>query len=66
MMCLLDAFAETFQEQETEFPHRVCHQDVLFQLSHSICGGAFHTQMLLISPESWCVLENIIRYELLQ
>lgn len=66
MMCLLDAFAETFQEQETKFPHRVCYRDALVYLSHDICGKRFHTQMLSISPESRCVLENIIRYELLQ
>lgn len=65
-MCLLDVFAETFQEQETKFPHRVCHQDVLINLCHNICGEAFHTQMSSISTENWCVLENIIRYELLQ
>lgn len=66
MMCLLDVLAETFQEQEIELPPRVCHQDALVNLSHGICGEDFHTQMLSISPESWCVLENIIRYELLQ
>lgn len=65
-MCLLDAFAETFQEQEIKFLPGVCHHNLLVNLSHSLCGEAFHTQMLSISPESWCVLENIIRYELLQ
>lgn len=64
-MCLLDAFAETFQEQETEFPHRVCDQDKLVNLSHRYCGEHFRAQMSSIGPESWCVLENVIRYELL-
>lgn len=62
-MCLLDAFAEAFQEQETMFSGRVCQRDQLEIYSHIICGEPFHQAMTLISPEDWCVLENVIRYE---
>ncbi|XP_051274050.1 receptor activity-modifying protein 3-like isoform X2 [Dicentrarchus labrax] len=52
---------ENFQDQETMFPGRRCQQDILEDYSHTICGNSFHTQMLSVSTEDWCVLDNIIR-----
>lgn len=63
VMCLLVAFAEHFQEQETIISDRVCQRDQLEIYSHDMCGIHFHQAMMLISPEDWCVLENVIRYE---
>lgn len=66
VMCLLDAFAETFQEQETMFSSVIktkCHRDQLEIYGHRWCVYPFHQAMTLISPEDWCVLENVIRYE---
>ncbi|KAM7370388.1 hypothetical protein PAMP_009941 [Pampus punctatissimus] len=52
---------ESFQEQEEEFPGRHCNEIALIEFSRSICKADFDKQMLTISPEDWCVLENIIR-----
>ncbi|XP_040923091.1 receptor activity-modifying protein 1-like isoform X2 [Toxotes jaculatrix] len=52
---------ENFQDQENLFVFRQCHQGLLVNLSHIICGEAFQSEMLKMSPENWCVLENIIR-----
>ncbi|XP_068162002.1 uncharacterized protein [Antennarius striatus] len=51
---------ERFQNKVIHFSARRCHQDLLKEFSHSICGAAFHTEMLSISSDKWCVLENII------
>ncbi|XP_059180217.1 uncharacterized protein LOC131959128 [Centropristis striata] len=53
--------SENFQDQETEFPGRYCHEEELEVYSHSLCGDNFRMEMTSISPEKWCVLENIIR-----
>lgn len=50
-----------FQEQETIISDTVCRQDLLEIYSHDMCGIHFHQAMMLISPEDWCVLENVIR-----
>ncbi|KAM7381147.1 hypothetical protein PAMA_012131 [Pampus argenteus] len=52
---------ESFQEQEEEFPGRRCLEELLTEYSHSLCRAEFDKEMLTISPEDWCVLENIIR-----
>ncbi|XP_039990516.1 receptor activity-modifying protein 1-like [Xiphias gladius] len=52
---------ENFQDQEREFPHRHCRQDILVNISHGICGANFHSEMLTISRENWCLLESITR-----
>lgn len=52
---------ESFQDQEKMFPIRECHEGVLINYSHRLCGEYFHQEMLTISTEDWCVLENIIR-----
>ncbi|XP_075891167.1 receptor activity-modifying protein 1 [Nelusetta ayraudi] len=55
---------ETFQEQETMFSSVIktkCHRDQLEIYGHRWCVYPFHQAMTLISPEDWCVLENVIR-----
>ncbi|XP_068610950.1 receptor activity-modifying protein 3 [Brachionichthys hirsutus] len=49
-----------FQDQAMDFSARRCHQDVLTEFSHSICGAVFRTEILSISKDKWCVLENVI------
>ncbi|XP_017293566.1 uncharacterized protein LOC108248989 [Kryptolebias marmoratus] len=52
---------ESFQEQESEFPHRLCRRDLLVPLRNIYCGEPFHAEMQKIPPEDRCVLENVIR-----
>ncbi|KAM6963566.1 receptor activity-modifying protein 1 [Tautogolabrus adspersus] len=52
---------EGFQDQETKLPGKHCHQDLLVEYSHSICGEVFHMDMMSISKDNWCDLDNIIR-----
>uniref|UniRef100_A0A3Q1FW50 Receptor activity-modifying protein 3-like n=1 Tax=Acanthochromis polyacanthus TaxID=80966 RepID=A0A3Q1FW50_9TELE len=51
---------ESFQEQENIFPGQHCHQELLAESTH-YCGETFHQEMESISPEKWCILENVIR-----
>ncbi|XP_073345892.1 receptor activity-modifying protein 3 [Pagrus major] len=52
---------ENFQDQEKYSPGKICHQDLLKNLSHAYCGEAFHAEMQSISTEKWCVMKDIIR-----
>uniref|UniRef100_A0A3Q3EW90 Si:ch73-334d15.2 n=1 Tax=Labrus bergylta TaxID=56723 RepID=A0A3Q3EW90_9LABR len=54
------AFAEDFQNQGTGLPGKRCHQNLLVEYSHIICGDIFHRAMMSISRENWCVLDNIL------
>ncbi|XP_074519514.1 receptor activity-modifying protein 2 [Halichoeres trimaculatus] len=51
---------ENFQDQ-MELSHQHCLQEQLVKYSHEICGADFHMEMMLISTEKWCELDNIIR-----
>ncbi|XP_078136132.1 receptor activity-modifying protein 1 isoform X2 [Sander vitreus] len=51
---------ERFQDQENKFA-TLCDVDMLEAYSHLICGEAFHTEMMSISTENWCVLPDVIR-----
>ncbi|XP_060884423.1 uncharacterized protein LOC132955555 [Labrus mixtus] len=50
---------EDFQNQGTGLPGKRCHPDLL-QYSHIYCGDVFHRDMMSISRENWCVLNNIL------
>ncbi|TDG97715.1 hypothetical protein EPR50_G00210730 [Perca flavescens] len=52
---------ENFQDQENEVAGQLCKVDKLEEYSHLICGEIFHSEMLSISTENWCVLGDVIR-----
>ncbi|XP_054455109.1 uncharacterized protein LOC129091486 isoform X2 [Anoplopoma fimbria] len=52
---------EHFQDKENQFQGKHCNEHLLVMSIHSICGDDFHKEMMSISTENWCVLENIIR-----
>ncbi|XP_029953890.1 receptor activity-modifying protein 2 [Salarias fasciatus] len=52
---------ESFQDEENLISGQHCHRDLLLEHSSLLCGGGFHAEMLELSPDDWCVLENVIR-----
>ncbi|XP_075937733.1 receptor activity-modifying protein 1 [Anarhichas minor] len=52
---------ESFQDQENKFQGGHCQEEALEEYGHILCDAKFHTQMMSISAEDWCVMENIIR-----
>ncbi|KAF3853981.1 hypothetical protein F7725_014669 [Dissostichus mawsoni] len=52
---------ENFQDQEMLFPGKHCRVSELKKLIHFHCEDVFHMEMMSISTEDRCVLDNIIR-----
>lgn len=52
---------ESFQDEEDLFPGLHCQPGLLLEMGNPYCGEHFHTEMLKLSADDWCVLENVIR-----
>ncbi|KAK1882058.1 Receptor activity-modifying protein 1 [Dissostichus eleginoides] len=52
---------KNFQDQEMSYPGRHCRASELEKLIHFYCEDVFHMEMMSISTEDRCVLDNIIR-----
>lgn len=51
---------ESFQDEKKKVQAGLCLEEQLIEYSDFYCGKEFHQNMLTISTEDWCVLENII------
>ncbi|XP_055085810.1 uncharacterized protein LOC117387698 [Periophthalmus magnuspinnatus] len=52
---------EAFQDWEDILPPGLCHRETLHHFSHDLCVQVFYVEMMNVSEDKWCSMQEIIR-----